>query len=279
MAKKNKANKENIVKQTNKKGSNNPKRAQQEVHASNSNTGVNIRGGKKAAMNQNNKTSNNEFNTNFQPKVGSNDPSWYNLTPSMVATGANISYNTALGVEQPLNIVAGGGTPTAPVQHSNYRTNLPGIMTVDMMPTAGTATGPASAINLAGRSVFATIRRNVNGARSYEYTDVMNYILTVGSMYSYVAFIMRTLSATRTLSLLNRYSRENLIEAMGFMPRDIIDNSANYLFRLNTIIKQLNLLPIPKNIQLFDRWVWLNTNIFLDEEGPKAQLYIPQVRY
>lgn len=140
------------------------------------------------------------------------------------------------------------------VLSSRYTTTYePGIMVIDLVPALGDATNDQSALNLAAKALFGTLRYAINGARNYESTDLMNYLITVGGMYSMVHYLKRLLLMANSFSPVNRYTREKFVEALGYDYNKLMNNMANNIFKLNNLIKRLSLLPIPSGFSLFTR--------------------------
>jgi hypothetical protein len=87
----------------------------------------------------------------------------------------------------------------------------------------------------------------------------------------------RDLRLTLTYSPINTYVYKAVLVNRGYttaMIDDMIANNANYVTRLNILAAKLNTFKIPRDFAIFDRFSWMVTNLFKDDELDKATYYL-----
>lgn len=196
-----------------------------------------------------------------------NDPSWYNSEPQLVKDVASISFNAPLGntVSTMFDPVTGGDKGV-----------VPGIMVLRFMPTIGALSkdGKASTADIAAKSLYSYVRYANSGARNYEASDLMMYLLATGQAYSYYAYLTKVYSLLTTSKSDNRYYVNAMLCACGVDPDNLRNNIANFRAYINNYATRLNSLYIPKDLPFITRHVWMNTGIFKDSEIKKSQEYM-----
>lgn len=202
-----------------------------------------------------------------------NDPSWYALNPELVESGSKVVFTQRLGSAIIKNIRVNQSGKLNNLENVFAELIEPGIMTLKYQYTAGESDGPVSTLSMAGKIMFANIRKSVSGSRPYEATDLTNYLLAVGSLYAAMAEIRRAYAACNTVNIQNTYTRADLVKTLEFDYGDLTSNLADINYWINTMQTKINLLPIPKGLPFIDRWFMLNSSLFLDEQSSKAQMY------
>lgn len=193
---------------------------------------------------------------------GSNDVSWYTNNMALVANAGNFSFNNAAG------------------------TNLPGIWTdgvsrgftgvfeyvVQLMP--GVSDSAFSPINIAARALYDRVNYKNSRNFSYDAPDLMMYMYGVSSAYAYWAWMVRVYGIMNTYSQINRYVPDVLVKATGADPNDIRLNMAQFRYYINLYARKINVLAVPTGMPLFNRYMWLFSNVYMDADNIKAGLYI-----
>lgn len=201
-------------------------------------------------------------------KTMGNDPSWYNKDPQLVKDVASLPFGIPLGV--PLDFVGG-------IQQS-----IPGVMVLDFVPTLGAdPSGTFRTMNVAARNLYAYVRHANSGARNYEATDLMMYVLSVISANVVLAHAELVYSLALTAKSSNRYYPRGMLAALGYNPDDVIGNLAQLRASINTFIEQINSFPIPGSMPMVARQIWMASTIWKDAEVKKSQefLFNPVVYY
>lgn len=202
-------------------------------------------------------------------KPSNNDVSWYAKNPHMLAAAGSIPFASVAG---------------APIPIGEVTDVLPGVMTFYYSPTLGmdipsenandNASDPQYAVNQAGKFNYSfTVHANSRNY-SYEYQDQMILELAGASLFSLIAHMVRAYGVSRTYSEQNRYLPESVLTAMGFYPSDIRIKLSAMWFDINELIARTSQIWIPNTMPLLQRWFWLNSNIFKDDNDVKGQIYM-----
>lgn len=193
-----------------------------------------------------------------------NDPSWYNSNGQLVQDAASVSFYTP------------AGAPFFPDYRHQYPTKgaaLPGIMTLDVIPTPGISTDRASALNLAALKLYTGMRKANSGAVNYSHSDLMMYCLAMDSVYIMYSEMLRLYGIMNCWSQYNRYKPEDIVTALGYDYTDFRENLADFRAWLNIWIKRANSFSLPVSFTISKRHSWLFSNIWADSTSAKAQLY------
>lgn len=190
-----------------------------------------------------------------------NDPSWYIPTAQLAKDVA--SFPTILRSGRPFNLGTGA------------LINTPGVMALYTIPSFGTLEANQSeALNAASSAFFNSLRRATSGTSYYEANDSMLYLLSVGSLMSYYAFLVRIYGVMNYYSVANSYTPEALITAMGVDFKDISKNMANFRAGINQLAYQMQVLVAPTVIDYITRHIFLYESIYQDSTNGKAQYYL-----
>lgn len=184
-----------------------------------------------------------------------NDPVWYAHNPQLLQAAANLPFSTTVG--QPI---------------PNSSGSVPGVMSFHWYPYVGSGFG--APVNQAANSVYSfTVHANSRN-QSYDAPDEMMLILAGASLFSFIALGIRAYGLMGNYSQLDRYTPDALLAASGFDPADLRANYSHMLFDLNNLIAQSKQVWVPADMPVFQRWFWLNSNIYKDAGSLKAQYYV-----
>lgn len=201
-----------------------------------------------------------------------NDFGWYNRNGNLTNVGSSYFLSNPAG--KPIGKLNG-----------NTQTDfaIPGIMVIDMLPafaptSLNAATSSVSGLNLAAKQLYAKMRKANAGARSqYEAPDLLLYVLSIESIYAFIASCIRAYGYLSQYPTNNRYYAKRIIEAMGFDYDDLITNRLQFFNFINTAIFRLRRFVVPAGFSSVNRSVWVNSNVFCDTTSTvKAQIYIPK---
>nr|QXV86473.1 capsid protein [Rat picobirnavirus] len=202
-----------------------------------------------------------------------NNPEWYIPNQQIAKDVASISFDAAIG--RPLTGKwANDGKGSFPAFNQPV-TDIPGIMTLSYVPSIGAATSPLDGVNVGADALYTYIRAQINKSNTiYEKSDVIKYILALDGPYAFRSFMIRLYGAMTWISVVNRYTPQYLVNAMGVSYKDLSQNLAEFRAFLNQYTLRLSQFPIPKDITYIVRHVWMNENIFKDANNNKAQMYM-----
>lgn len=230
---------------------------------------------------RNKRTSNSKRNSNVNRRKradvnqgsydsADNDASWYMRYPELANDASKIPFTTPLG-KYPL---IGSNAEDSSVKFSDTAFSVPGVLSVDWMPTIGQSDKQNSPINIVSREVYSFIRHANSGHSNYDAPDMMMYILAMDSLYSFYASMVRVYGIMMLYSGMNRYMPRTLVESLGYDFDDISKNIAQFRWLINQVAYKLTAMYVPSGMSYFERHIWLNSGVYLDSSSYKAQTYV-----
>lgn len=196
-------------------------------------------------------------------RPGANEISWYNGNPELLRSAASIPIATIIG--KPITEFA-DWTQTSKAAYA-----VPGIMSISWMPTIGT---DVDAINQSFNSQYSFLVHANSRNYSYDAPDLGILELAGISVFQILASMVRAYGISKYYQETSLYVPNHILKAMGFNPEDIRRNLANMWFTINNLIDQTRQIWVPTVMPVADRWIWMNSMIFKDAQGPSAQLYM-----
>lgn len=206
----------------------------------------------------------------------SNDPLWYAQNPQLLSDAASYPYAWPAGVK--LNLlneyskdahVWNSGEVAAHL--SNY--SVPGIMTGILVPTCGKSLNATSPVNIAARNIYSYVRHANSGHTNYDSPDLMLYLLAMDSVYTFLSWCRRLYGIMSLYSPVNRYLPEALVTAQGVNFKSVMDDLANFRYRLNLAIKKVGSFVVPASMAYMARHQQMISGLYYDGKSPKAQIY------
>lgn len=190
-----------------------------------------------------------------------NDPSWYSIDNQLINNAGQISFFNPAGSQ----IHALGYNGIA----------VPGVMGLAMTPTAGVNNNAFSPINVAAKRLYDRINYKNSRNFTYESSDLMIYVFTTASAYAYHAFLKRIYGILNTYSTTNWYIPDALLYSMGVAAKDMRLHLSDLRYYINYLGRKISALSIPAGFPLYARWVWLNSNVYMDADTIKSSIYVP----
>lgn len=215
-----------------------------------------------------NKRSNYRSKSSDDPKVtqtraSHNDASWYTTNLQAVTDVASFSFNTALG--QPTTLY---GTP------GTVQFNVPGVFSILTVPAIGVGKDANSPVNIAARKLYSFVRHANSGHANYDPADLMIYLLSMDSVYSFWSWMVRAYGTAQVFSQTNRYVGDAYIQAMGIDPNNLRANLANFRAYINMFAIRASQFCVPAVMSYFVRHSWMYSNIYKDEDTSRASAYM-----
>lgn len=193
-----------------------------------------------------------------------NDPAWYTRATDLTLNAGNFSFNNAAGL--PLSNLEGSNSTDFTV---------PGIIAATYSMIPGAVWDKANApINLAARALYDKVNYKNSRNFSYDAPDLMMYVYGVSSCYALWAFMVRAYGVMNTYSVNNRYIPDALVQSMGLDPQELRRNMADFLYHINMFARRINTLPVPDDLPIFSRYMWMPSNVWADSESAKAGLFL-----
>ena len=191
-----------------------------------------------------------------------NDWRWYAQNESLLRDSASYPYSWPLGNAIDLGITNGQSLA------------LPGLMTLEIVPTIGWSATENSPINVASRNVYSWVRHKNSGHANYDNTDLMLYLIAMDSAYSMWAFLRRIYGVARDYSPTNRYYPRAIIEAMHVSFEDVMNNLAQLRYFINSYRLKVTSMCIPSSMPYMARHMWMYSGLYVDGVSDKAQTYM-----
>lgn len=214
-----------------------------------------------------------------------NDVEWYAKDPELLLTAAQVPFSDTFG--SPVNMYPNGykfynygnvsqSDNHAVEFHNSGANTVTGVMALLLRPTFGYNANINDPLNLAATALYTHVRYNNSGRKNYEQSDLMMYMCAMSELYSYIFWLERIYNCAFMLSQRNYYVGEAWLRAQAINPKEIINNLANFRYRINLLINKVSAFVIPDSIELFKRRAFLYSNIYIDnpDGNIKDQVYM-----
>lgn len=192
----------------------------------------------------------------------SNDVTWYSKNPTLVKSAGSIPFASVLGAKL--------GFAGQSVSNPSY---VPGIMKITLTPSIG-GNLDGDAINQCAASMYSYLVHANSRNYVYTQTDLMLIVLAGASVFAEIARAIRAYGIVKYYKEQNLYAPKAILKACGFEPNAFIRDLGRIWFDLNQLISQTSQIWIPNTMPLIQRWFWLNSNIFIDANDVKGQMYV-----
>lgn len=203
-------------------------------------------------------------------KSKTNDPSWYATDPALLRDAASIPFSWSVGTPIDMNLKPIPGA----TEYNNTKYVVPGIMTLQVMPTFGLSLDKTSPLNIASTAMYSFVRHANSGHSNYAAPDLMIYATAFTQVYSALNWCQRLYGLMTLYSQRNRYLPKGLIECQNVNFDDILNNLANFRYGINLAISRAASFAVPANMSLFQREAFLYQNVYTEGETVKDQLYM-----
>lgn len=216
--------------------------------------------------------------TKGKVRVDRNDPQWYFKDQQILKDVASFSYSKPLGAPLRMDQVVPPYGTTKPGVLCN---SVPGVMGIRICLTPGVSENAQSPLNLAAQNIYSYIRKDNSGAKNYDPTDLMMYLLAMDSLYSAWNWMKRIYGYASTYSQTNYY-KPRAYAALDFVDiEDVFANLADFRAYLNMAAYRISAFCCPAVMALNIRHSWMFSGIFKDAETIKAQeyMYVPNYFY
>lgn len=201
-----------------------------------------------------------------------NDVSWYTKNSQMLVDAASLSYNQPLGSQ--VNYTSIFESITSDVTLANGVRSIPGLMSLNLVPTIGVSTDSSSPANLAAQNIYSFVRYMNSGSKNYDQADLMLMLVAMDNIYAFWNFGKRAYGVLSTYSQYNWYLPKVLFSAMNLDFDDFRQNISDFRAWLNQAAAEISSFCVPATMSYFVRHSWLYSNVFKDSNTLKAQLYM-----
>lgn len=198
----------------------------------------------------------------------SNDPAWYNKQNQLVKDVTAIPFAYQLGKPVQVEINPQG-------IYADF--DIPGVMAISTLPVPGVAQSASDGVNIAATGLFQYIRKNLSTYANYAPADVMMCVLGIDNIYALYSHIKRAFGMANLYSSVNLYYNKRLFETIYSFSdatyKEFINNINAYRGRFNNLIYKASALYLPTDFTITARHAWEYTNLFIDGDSVKSQLY------
>lgn len=198
-----------------------------------------------------------------------NDPAWYAADPTLLRDAASYPFSYSTGATEIHDPSLWMNAPFFDQPGSQ----VPGICSLHVYPTIGTAIDATDPINVAAQSVYSFVRHANSGHSNYDAPDLMLYILAMANMYSFLVWCQRLYGYALTYDQRNRYVPNDLIRTNDVDAGDLIENLANFRFWINTLIAKMASFAVPATMSIFSRMSFIYSDYYIEGTSIKDQLY------
>lgn len=187
------------------------------------------------------------------PQNATNDITWYAKYPALLASAASVPFPYRPGMLLPLD------------ERANQP--IPGVLSVNWIPSIGKASAPSDPINIACHEIFGAVRSAFSAELAVDAPDFGIYFVCLDSIFSYLA------SLKRVFRCLNAYTPENYATPDGVLNALGIPTVAQVALRqnkmelfsvINELIAMSRKFLCPALFPLFNRHYWLSDNVYCD---------------
>nr|AVX53607.1 putative capsid [Marmot picobirnavirus]AVX53708.1 putative capsid [Marmot picobirnavirus] len=189
-----------------------------------------------------------------------NDVSWYAHNVELLRAAASLPFSNTVGTKLPF------------VNMNKGLTSVPGVMTISWTPSFGGSV--VDPINQAAKSVYSYVVHANSRNTSYTDQDLMIMIVGGAQIFSALAWITRAYGCMKLFDQRNMYLPQSLITAMGIDYADFKSNLSDVWFQINEWIARSSQIWIPNTMPFIERWFWMNSNVYMDGDSYKSQMYV-----
>lgn len=151
-------------------------------------------------------------------------------------------------------------------------TSVPGVMTFTYSPAISAGVNPIAA-NKAFQALYSDLVHANSRNYKYEYTDLAMFIMGGNEVFAALAEPMRIFGLYKAYQEPNRYYVDALVSSLGWDPADTRRHLSDIWYGVNELIIQTRQIWIPNTIPVLNRWIDMNTHVYKDAEGQRAQTY------
>lgn len=157
---------------------------------------------------------------------------------------------------------------------NNAPSTVPGVMALKMIPTIGITNKMTDPINLSSMQIYRKVRSVNSGAKNYDANNLMIYLMSMDSIYSYHAWMLRLYGVASMYTSKNYYYPDMLVTAMGVDPDDLRTNSLKLKRYIELYAKRANTICVPAVFPLILEHAALYSNVYTDAKSILSQNYL-----
>lgn len=205
-------------------------------------------------------------------RMGFNDPEWYSKNPELTVAAASIPFPYRPGTSIPIASTYNVSSKQITVRYGS----IPGIVTLNWIPSLGYSDNPNSPISIASRQIYAKVRANFSGSLEADPPDFAIYLGALDSIFAYIACLKRLYRLVNSYSPNNHFIPEGVVQALGVsteLYQDLVTHKMDFFGMINQLIGMSERFVCPAVFTMFNRHYWLNDNVYMDFPSMNAQFY------
>lgn len=239
--------------------------------------------GKNSSYRKNNFTKTANMSEVYPVNTGGGDGFDYsNINEQLITGAAAVSFETQAGNSVQLYPDYSQTNTTSLWRAKNWKDTFmnnfiayPGVMEFDMVPTIGGAIDEKSPANRGMYTLFTNIRSRLRTLpNGVDAPAIMFYTVAASEAYKFYLTSIRAYATVQNEEMLNKFTPQVLLRAMGFDYSDLKDNLVDFRNFINIFGMRLSKIPIPNDFEFMKQNRWMYENIFKDADSVKAQYYV-----
>lgn len=152
-----------------------------------------------------------------------------------------------------------------------YR-HVPSVQAFHMEQTLGV--GSYNQFFLASKHIYDICRGHNKGATNYTVNDLMAYLFFAMSSTSLINQLDRAVKVYSSPDPVNLVTVTQMLEILGFDFESFKANIENIKQAIDQVKATLNVMKLPIDFPLWQRWSWLESFVFMDDEHRLKQYYV-----
>nr|QXV86461.1 capsid protein [Rat picobirnavirus] len=222
------------------------------------------------------KESHNDTNMNRDDHLSSlNDISWYTKYPDLAVAASQLQFVYKPGMHLNMGVYHDYSKGESFPQYNQVP--IPGIMVLEWYPSVGRSADGNSPVNMVAREIYDRIRKAYSGTLSVDAPDLMIYLVSLDSIFSYIGALKRIYRILTSYTPYNFKLPDALLNALGFTPDTITNfhrDRKQLYSNINELVYMTRRFTCPAVFDYFNRHYWMNDNVYLDSDTEMGQMYI-----
>lgn len=194
---------------------------------------------------------------------------WYNRTPELTELAGSLQW-TGNPAIIPLDIWQDA------LDDASLGSGIFASYFIPYIGADATVSSKNTPVNRMATQVWTYLSSKLNKVTGFNPVDLSRYLICVDSIEMFYQLLNRIYGCMHTWSDVNYYLPYSLLLSQGVDYQDIKSNLSNLYAYMIEFKNRLNSFAIPAEFYLADRHMWMASNVFLDSDSSKAQMYLHQ---
>lgn len=207
-----------------------------------------------------------------------NDLSWYARYPELLQAAGQIPYPWRPGMSMPMGTIL----PSAAIGTREVFDNIPGVLTVEWVPTVGISDNVTSPASIACKEIYSKVRKSYSGSLEADPPDFLVYLMALDSIFAAIGAMKRVFRIVNAYTPQNYYIPDGLILALTGSNATAENWRSNKMYAfgaINELVHMTQKFMCPATMDIFNRHYWMNDNVYSDAPSLNSQLYAYKMTY